>query len=69
VEFAFCGRIVSARPNTSWGHVVHVDTTASRWHGASIAGLVVGAMGVFVFTVALRHWLGERRRFREDARA
>jgi len=29
--------------------------------GASIAGLVVGAMGVFVFTVALRHWLKERR--------
>ncbi len=38
-----------------------VDTTASRFHGASIAGLVVGAMGVFVFTVGLRHWLGERR--------
>jgi len=29
--------------------------------------LVVGAMGVFVFTVALRHWLGERRKFREEA--
>jgi hypothetical protein len=46
-----------------------LDTTASRFHGATIAGLVVGAMGVFVFTVALRHWLGERRRFREEARA
>jgi hypothetical protein len=33
-----------------------------------IAGLVVGAMGMFVFTVALRHWLRERRRFREEAR-
>ncbi len=31
------------------------------------AGLVVGAMGVFVFAVALRHWLRERRRFREEA--
>jgi hypothetical protein len=42
----------------------------SRFTGASIAGLVVGAMGCFVFTVALRHWLGERRRFRErDERA
>ena len=41
--------------------VVTVDTTASRFHGGSIAGLVVGAMGVFVFAVALRHWLGERR--------
>ena len=29
-----------------------------RLTGASIAGLVVGAMGVFVFAVALRHWLG-----------
>ena len=37
---------------------------ASRLHGASIAGLVVGAMGVFVFAVALRHWLGERRALR-----
>ncbi len=25
----------------------------------------VGAMGVLVFSVALRHWLEERRRFRE----
>ncbi|MHC4502659.1 MAG: hypothetical protein ACYTFI_05080 [Planctomycetota bacterium] len=46
-----------------------IDATASRFHGASIAGLVVGAMGVFVFTVALRHWLRERRAFREEARA
>jgi len=38
-----------------------LDMTASRFTGASIAGLVVGAMGVFVFTVALRHWLRERR--------
>ncbi len=46
-----------------------VDTTASRVHGASIAGLVVGAMGVFVFSVALRHWLWERGGFREEARS
>ena len=37
-----------------------VNASAGRMHGASTAGLVVGAMGVFVFTVALRHWLGER---------
>ncbi|MHC4201333.1 MAG: hypothetical protein ACYSU0_15190 [Planctomycetota bacterium] len=37
-----------------------VDATASRFTGESIAGLVVGAMGVFVLAVALRHWLGER---------
>ncbi|MHC4200656.1 MAG: hypothetical protein ACYSU0_11745 [Planctomycetota bacterium] len=47
----------------------YIDATASRFTGASIAGLVVGAMGVFVFTVALRHWLWERRTFREEARA
>ncbi|MHC4502340.1 MAG: hypothetical protein ACYTFI_03465 [Planctomycetota bacterium] len=43
----------------------YVTVGTSRFTGASIAGLVVGAMGVFVFTVALGHWLGERRRFRE----
>ena len=42
-----------------------LDTTRSRFTGASVAGLVVGAMGVFVLTVALRHWLGERRAWRE----
>ena len=47
---------------------IAVDARRSRFHGASIAGLVVGAMGVFVFTVALRHWLRERRKFREEAR-
>ena len=46
---------------------ISILTTASRFTGASIAGLVVGAMGVFVFTVALRHWLRERRKFREQA--
>ena len=40
-----------------------IDTTASRFTGASIAGLVVGAMGVFVFAVALRHWLNQRGAF------
>ena len=38
----------------------YVVCAGSRFTGASIAGLVVGAMGVFVFTVALRHWLRER---------
>ena len=48
-------------------YTVALDAAASRFHGASIAGLVVGAMGVFVFTAALRHWLREQRRFREAA--
>ena len=34
---------------------------ASRFHPASIAGLMVGAMGLFVLTLALGHWLRERR--------
>jgi len=38
-----------------------VDASASRFHPASVSGFVVGAMGVFVFAIALRHWLGERR--------
>ena len=41
--------------------VLVLDLTSGRFHGASIAGLVVGAMGVFVFAVAFRHWLRERR--------
>ncbi|MHC4199582.1 MAG: hypothetical protein ACYSU0_06285 [Planctomycetota bacterium] len=45
--------------------IASINTDASRFHGATVAGLVVGAMGVFVFTVALRHWQTERRRFRE----
>jgi hypothetical protein len=38
-----------------------IHTERGRFHPASIAGLVVGAMGVFMFSVALRHWLRERR--------
>ncbi len=51
------------------GDIPTLDTTVSRFHGASVAGLVVGAMGVFVLMVALRHWLGDRRKFRQEARA
>ncbi|MHC4249627.1 MAG: hypothetical protein ACYS9X_10920 [Planctomycetota bacterium] len=32
--------------------------------GASIAGLVVGAMGVFIFGLYLRRWLGDRKALR-----
>ena len=46
-----CGR-VRGKPHG----ILHLYIDAHRLHGASIAGLVVGAMGVFVFTVALRHW-------------
>jgi len=38
-----------------------IDTTASRLHGASVAGIVVGSMGVFIFGLYLRRWVKERR--------
>ena len=34
---------------------------ASRLHGASIVGLIVGAMGCFIFGLYLRRWLRERK--------
>ncbi len=52
-------------PGKAHEHKLLFLHAASRYHGASIAGLVVGAMGVFVFTVVLLHWLGERRAWRE----
>jgi hypothetical protein len=38
-----------------------IDPAASRWTGASVAGLVVGAMGILIFALHLRRWLGVRR--------
>jgi hypothetical protein len=37
-----------------------LDNAASRFHPASVAGLVVGAMGCFIFGLYLRRWLRER---------
>ncbi len=49
-------------------YILCVDTRSrGRLTGQSAAGLVVGAMGVFVFTVALRHWLRERRAYETPA--
>ncbi|MHC4198762.1 MAG: hypothetical protein ACYSU0_02140 [Planctomycetota bacterium] len=59
----FRGRL---RPVGSDG-TLEFDWGASRWHPASIAGLVVGAMGVFVFAAALRYWLNRRSAFRVEA--
>jgi hypothetical protein len=64
------GRVVDLSYSSQLGgpptfRMLGVNPALSRFTGASIAGLVVGAMGVFVFTVALRHWLGERRKFGE----
>jgi len=41
--------------------MIAVDSRASRFHPASIAGIVVGAMGVFIFGLYLRRWVKERR--------
>ncbi len=41
---------------------VTVDMTSSRFHPASIAGLMVGAMGLCVFGMYLLEWLAARGR-------
>ncbi|MHC5057023.1 MAG: hypothetical protein ACYTKD_20285 [Planctomycetota bacterium] len=40
---------------------VVVETHLGRLTGAAVAGLVVGAMGVFIFGLYLRRWLLERK--------
>ncbi len=67
-EVALVGRIETGGMKAVTGDG-YVNALSGRFTGASVAGLVVGAMGVLVVTVALRHWLGERRKFREEARA
>ncbi|MHC4252427.1 MAG: hypothetical protein ACYS9X_25185 [Planctomycetota bacterium] len=39
----------------------HVNVAAGRFHPASIAGLVVGTMGCFIFGLYLRGWLRQRK--------
>jgi hypothetical protein len=46
--------------HTRHGHS-EVDAPAGRFTSASIAGLVVGAMGCFIFGLYLRGWLRERK--------
>lgn len=41
--------------------LLFIDGATSRFHPASIAGIVVGAMGCFVFALYLRRWLRERK--------
>jgi hypothetical protein len=57
-QTSFTGRISFIHwPSSS---EAYVDTTASRFHPASVAGLVVAAMSCFVFASALRHWASQR---------
>jgi hypothetical protein len=63
-EVALKGRIVNGffkdlTGYTRYGPVILVR--ASRFHGGSIIGLAVGAMGCFIFGMYLRRWLRERR--------
>jgi hypothetical protein len=58
-EARLVGRI-GYRPKDGFPSFLSLDTTASRFRGASITGLVVGAMGVFVFVMCLRTWVKER---------
>ena len=39
----------------------HFALDVSRFHPGSIAGLVIGAMGCFIFGLYLRGWLRERK--------
>jgi hypothetical protein len=57
-EVELQGRVVR-HEGKRWTYAL-VDTTASRFHPASVAGLVVGAMGAFVFGLYLRRWMKER---------
>jgi hypothetical protein len=61
IHETFVGRFSVQRSNYAKLFNMQLDTTASRFHGASIAGLVVGAFGSFVFALYLRQWLQERK--------
>jgi len=54
------GRVVSYS-RTAQTAFVQIDARRSPFHPASVAGLVVGAMGCFVFGLYLRAWRRERK--------
>jgi hypothetical protein len=51
----------SSRPWTEKSRVPLTVDVGGRWHPASVGGLAVGAMGVFIFGLYLRAWLRERK--------
>jgi hypothetical protein len=60
-EVAFCGRLVLQEWGWSMdGSPLTLDPNASRFHPASVAGLIVGTMGAFVFALYLLSWLRAR---------
>ena len=63
-DVAFRGRLVLSE--FWWVGVAGIaplslDTSAGRWHPASVGGLAVGTMGALVFALYLRGWLRGRR--------
>ena len=58
------GRLLEGRPWQGKASGLYLDGCASRFHPASVAGLIVGTMGVLVFGIVLRRWLRERRSVR-----
>jgi len=61
-ELVVAGRMLSSGPGVyARFRIPDFDTTASRFHPASVAGIVVGAMGCFIFGLYLRAWLRERK--------
>jgi len=54
-QSSFCGRV------TVGSGIIVVDMVAGRFCPHTIAGIVVGAMGCFIFGLYLRRWLRERR--------
>lgn len=58
---AAVGEVDSATRRISYKAELYLDEWASRFHPASVAGLVVAVFVTFVFALYLRRWLGERR--------
>jgi len=58
-EVTFVGRIETGGLNALAAGYVNV--MSSRFHPASLAGIVVGAMGCFIFGLYLRRWLREKK--------
>jgi hypothetical protein len=54
---------ITGRPAFRWGEhdILVLWPDEGRWRPEAIAGLVVGAMSVFVFALHLKRWLAHRR--------
>jgi hypothetical protein len=59
VHLPASGAPLAERHNCYW--LLIIDGRRSRIASSTVAGLVVGAMGVFVFGLYLRRWVKERR--------